>query len=346
MIYDNNSELFFNSSFIFHRSLYRNEPKYSSLYSTSRNIIIGESTSFNPRECIYSSIGEFVERVGIIKGHSKISQNVKAFSLLSGEVREFNKDDIYLTGKKHNDSCGLASHINSCNAIENALLEFIERQSFIDKCVFKRKGRQIDISNVDKKSSYLIKALYNHIDEVKLFEISILPEAPVILSMGTSKHLKCIGLACKLDINDAIYASLEESLQSFTNVKNKFNYKENVGSNLEEYMDLYSKHYSSLPVQDFKDYYSFLNSSRKADVDFYRNHLDINEIVKKIYEIYNVDIFCILIKNPLFLTNAKIVKVFSPNGYPHMYPKDNKMFKKSIYSNSNIEPDLNIIPFP
>ncbi|MGK4878342.1 YcaO-like family protein [Staphylococcus pseudintermedius] len=346
MLYENKSDLYFNDTFKLYKSPFLHEPKYSGLYSKGNKIIVGENTSIKTINTFYSAIGEYVERLGIIVGHINQAKNIEAFSLLNGDIIEVNKDDIYLTGNKHNDSCGVASFINSKKAIENAFLEFIERQSLVDKCVFKLKGNRIHIDDIKNDSIKLMGLLYNYIDEIQLFEISIIKEVPVVLSIGSSSYLKCIGLASSMNINDAIYASLEESLQTFTNVKNKFNYDNEYTDDAHEDMDLYSRYYTKISIEDFKKYYAFLNNSKYTDICRYNDDIKISSAVKRIYELYGVETYCTLINNPLNFSNAKIVKVFSPNGYPHMYPSEDDKFKKSIYSRKRVEPDLNIIPFP
>ncbi|MBE2911847.1 hypothetical protein HPJ99_14815 [Anoxybacillus flavithermus] len=57
-------------------------------------------------------------------------------------------------GIDYNDSCGVASHVSSFRAVNNAFLEFFERQCFVHNWLTQSSGREIrqeTITTVDEQ---------------------------------------------------------------------------------------------------------------------------------------------------------------------------------------------------
>lgn len=144
MIISNNTNLLFNTSIVFKRSLYKNNIKFSHVIGDYSLSTEGQNTTFYGTSSMLSAIGEFIERVGITLGHYGLSEVIEGFDLNSGKKIKIDKNLIYFTGKKKNDSCGLASHITSELAIKNGFLEFVERQSLIEHCIFKIAGKKLN----------------------------------------------------------------------------------------------------------------------------------------------------------------------------------------------------------
>ncbi|EGG95761.1 MULTISPECIES: YcaO-like family protein [Staphylococcus] len=347
MIISNNTNLLFNTSIVFKRSLYKNNIKFSHVIGDYSLSTEGQNTTFYGTSSMLSAIGEFIERVGITLGHYGLSEVIEGFDLNSGKKIKIDKNLIYFTGKKKNDSCGLASHITSELAIKNGFLEFVERQSLIEHCIFKIAGKKIESHIINETSKKYIDFLKKFLDEILLFEISIFEEVPVVLSLGFGKQQKAIGLSAAKDLDTAIENSLEEMLQTFSNVKNKREFDDSLKKTDTSDLDLYSQRYVDISPSDFKDYYSFLFKSDSLNHYKKRKELKTNELIKKFYEKNGIRLYCFKINNVFEYTNTKIIKIYSPDGYPYMLPdSENDKFNKPIYTNVNRVPDYTLIPFP
>ncbi|MEJ8515076.1 hypothetical protein WL199_12930, partial [Staphylococcus capitis] len=75
---------------------------------------------------------------------------------------------------------------------------------------------------------------------------------PVVLSLGFGKQQKAIGLSAAKDLDTAIENSLEEMLQTFSNVKNKREFDDSLKKTDTSDLDLYSQRYVDISPSDFK----------------------------------------------------------------------------------------------
>lgn len=103
----------------------------------------------------------------------------------------------------------------------------------------------------NERSKKYITFLNNFLDEILLFEISIFAEIPVVLSLGFGKQQKAIGLSAAKGLNTAIENSLEEMLQTFSNLKNKREFDDSLKKTDTSALDLYSQRYVDISPKRF-----------------------------------------------------------------------------------------------
>ena len=113
--------------------------------------------------------------------------------------------------------------------------------------IFSEKWEGID----NERSKKYITFLNNFLDEILLFEISIFEEIPVVLSLGFVKQQKAIGLSATKGLNTAIENSLEEMLQTFSNLKNKREFDDSLKKTDTSALDLYSQRYVDISPKRF-----------------------------------------------------------------------------------------------
>lgn len=131
-------------------------------------------------------------------------------------------------------------------------------------------------------------------------------------------------------------------------MKNKREFDDSLKKTDTSDLDLYSQRYVNISPKDFKNYYSFLFKSKTLTHHCKKkNEFKINELIKKFYDEKWIKFYCFKTKNLFEYTNTKIIKIYSPDGYPYMLPdSENDKFNKPIYTNVNRVPDYTLIPFP
>lgn len=348
MLCHNNSNIMSNANLVVNRGLYRNQTNQVHIQSSYKTNLDGHNSTFNITQSLLSAFGEYIERFNIIMPNANINEEVQGFNLINGEVVSIPKSSVYFTEKEFNDSCGIASYINSKKAIKNAFFEFIERQSFIEHCIFKIPGIKIENEYIRKNHSKNLSFLKNYVDYITFYNISIFEDIPVILGIGVGGKNKTIGLSANESFDAAIEDTMKEMGQTFSKAKTKYEMKNNEYiSSSSGNSDLYSATYFNTSPKEFSKYYKFLNTGETYNGIPYIPPKDFNSLVKKFSGKYGMNILCVKIKNT-FNPITRIVKILSPNSYPYMLPnKNNDIFKKPIYhENVNTAPDFNIIPFP
>ncbi|HDR7352946.1 Bacteriocin biosynthesis docking scaffold, SagD family [Bacillus cereus] len=308
------------------KSVFLNELTQSFLSSPVSHSATGHNANFNIKHVLKSSIGEWIERKSLgIDLHKE--QPIVAFNMLNGEPAIVEHKQIYFyDNDDFIDSCGVASHLNSISAIKSGFMEFFERQSLIFRWITKRPGILIDITDCkNEKINKLITNLYNFIDEVYLIDISVHPSIKTIIVLGSGRYYKGIGLQASENPENAIVGALEEMYQTFGNSWNKNYINEYETFKPHGNLDFYLEYYHSLTPDKFIDEYSFLISNTPSlSISIYLDqaskNFDFNNLVNLVSNDIGIQPICAYI--PCFYEGfrTKIIKILSPNSYPHMFP--------------------------
>lgn len=349
-----NATPFIGNAFVLDRPNFLNHGKQSFLRSPSYSNVIGHNHHLEFDSVLKSSIGEWIERNSLYRFDKKGTMST-AFSLLDGSEIQVESEKIYFADIEHfNDSCGVASHLNSNQAIYNAFMEFYERLCLVFTWLSKRKGKLLKIDEINFPNIRNISSkLHNYIDELYVLDISLHPSIHTVIGVGIGEHFKAIGASSSFNLDNAIKGSLEEMLQVFGNSWTKHHINKFEEYTLDENaVDLYAQYYDSLSPIDFKNEWSFLWTDT-TDFNYICESENLRiSFTEKITEVCNdlgISPYCTLI--PCFFNGfeTKIVKVFAPDSYPHMYPGLFTEEQTTLDFNKNVSSFPNSyrqIPFP
>jgi ribosomal protein S12 methylthiotransferase accessory factor YcaO len=349
-------------SMMFRRSLFNNTPKHLALQSYIDEDTQGFSVNLSTTRLIKAAIGEYLERLAAFKYLRKSDSRhpiFKGVNILNGEVIDIPAKSILLNyhlpifknldeserGVNFSDSCGTAAHIDSEKVIENAYLEFIERQSLIYTWLAKIPGRRINIENIlfkKNKSLDRISIMKNSLDQFDFFDISISKGVKVILTLGYNENVFSAGLGADWEWEDAIDSSLNEFTMVFEgSIYNHYYMKEKEFSS----NNVYVNYFYNMKPHEFSESYSFLfNSSidlESKELAEQNNFEGVFDHIKWFSEEMGISLYIVQIPLPVTSTFAKVVKIVSPDAYPHMQtelfdPEDYLISKKignSIFPN-------------
>ncbi|MCI1593006.1 MULTISPECIES: YcaO-like family protein [Heyndrickxia] len=320
---------FLGKMFIVDRSDYLEQGTQSCLNSPNYPNETGHNFHYNLDNVIKSSIGEWIERSSLYRLDKKGSKT-SAFSLIDGSEIEVESEKIYFANLDlFNDTCGIASHTISDNAIYNAYMEFYERQCLTFTWLTKSCGRNIEVKHIsDPILRKLLSKIYYFVDDIYLIDISLHSDIHTIIGIGIGKYYKTIGLKADFDINNALVGALTEMIQGFGNSWTKYNLDKretNADNSNSKIGDIYSDFYNSFTPTDFFNEWSFLLLTDGISVNINDKHhskknLSFSEKITIISRDLNLEPYCAMI--PCFYDgfHTKIVKVFALNGYPHMFP--------------------------
>lgn len=332
------------------KSIYRKELLEIQIKNNYFKNISGHNVGRNNAKTIKSAFAEYYERINLL---SKQKGYLKSFRLLTGEESSINKKHILFNEESFNDTCGVASHINSIDSINNAFLEFLERQSLIYTWLNKFKGIKFDpneLKNLNMKIRSKMDTLENFVDHIYLFNISIFSSVSVIFGIGIGKNNKCVGLSAHWNIIEAVNSTLDEMIEFFGS---SFHKEESMDINIENKENLntevsYMEYFDSLSVDELIEKYCFLiESSPQRFEETNQDDTVLIDVVKKVEEEHGIQIFATQIPTRFAKDTFKVVKVFSPQGYPHMNiplfsSKDRSKYNVEMIINQNVD----LIPFP
>jgi ribosomal protein S12 methylthiotransferase accessory factor YcaO len=286
-------------------------------------------------------------------------QTFEAFELITGETIKVPAYEVLLEYKlpvfkhskhmdgKYSDTCGVAAHLNSGDAIRNGFYEFVERQSLIHTWLTKRPGKRVIPEQIEnRKIQQTIHDVKKYIDEIHLFNISIVDDFYVILSVGYHEECFSIGVDADPDFHKAVIGSLNEfsMILEGSILFEKETKKESFHDS-----QLYSEIFYNLTVEAFRSKLQFLFDSEPMDERHEPKELPFHQLLKNVRDQLQVPIYCTFIPRSVESSVEKVVKVFSPDGYPHMNtelydPEDypiSKTVPHSGFPNKGIH-----IPFP
>lgn len=304
--YLNKRDVFINH----HNSIYMSRDDINEVKSYVTDITIKTDN-------ILSVIGEFFEREVLISAENK-SKLVPVFSLLTGEIKMINNENLIFINKMV-DSSGMASHVLSEKLIIKGLFEFYERQMLI--LSYLSNNKSIVLNSNTFTNEYVLKYdkyLKVYVNNVSYFLLCKDKGVYVVLSLGFGKDTKCIGLGTDIDIYEAIIKSQQEMLQMFTN-KNTNNgiqygiiYEKNI-------TDRYHNFFDSLSVEEFKDKYKYLFLKETVDVkDIIEENFELSEFLMYINRKYGMEPYVAFFESKRDITNLKIIKIFDFNWFENM----------------------------
>ncbi|WDM20585.1 YcaO-like family protein [Paenibacillus polymyxa] len=305
---------------------------------TISSFLNSEINGFSKKEDVYklvkASLGEFQERLAAMKCLRKddedLSPKFSAFSLLNGETIDVPADFLILNHHQplfeklqsttFTDSCGTAAHIQSDLAIEKGYLEFIERQSLIYSWLSKDPGCRVPIENI--KNTVLLKK-YNSISSVlnhiSFHNISIIEDIFVIMTIGFRDNIFSVGLGADWDLNKAINSSIDEFTMIYEGM---ISYK---GVHSEEFKtgNLYVDLFYSKNIKDFLNDISYLTNNtsyikNKKITETKTKEFLIRNSLQNIKKKFDIEIYAAQIPSPYEKSQVKVVKIFSPDAYPHI----------------------------
>lgn len=329
------------SSFSVQESLYLKDFKFSRATS---NIKYGSGFALRmtTKSLIKASLGEHLERLAAAKNYEKTFEDQAnpmraGFNLVTGEKVDIpaerlflnlelpmfkamqNKEDLF------NDSCGLASHIQSIDAIKSGFNEFIERQSLIYSWLSESQGETINLvdiyeieNNNSLKKIFRIAQCYS--DEILAFEISIIKGIYVVLTIGYKGAAFASGLGTDSNILKALEKSLNEYLMILDSCLSIKAYPQQSKT---KYDNVYASNFYKMNVKEFWGKFDYLvQSSNYIDIKSSTYNIDnFQDLIKKTHEKFQIDIYSCYLPFPLKSIDVKVVKVFSPDAYPHIWTK-------------------------
>ncbi|HCX49248.1 MAG TPA: hypothetical protein DG757_09480 [Bacillus sp. (in: Bacteria)] len=348
MILDTRDAPYLRGTFTIDKTIYLKDIKQTFISAKGAGIP-GHSAGINFSSVTKPAIGEFIERQSLFYNYKKNNMQMSAFRLINGDEILVPADKMVFI-ENFNDSCGVASHLNSKDAILNAFLEFFERQSFIYTWITASQGTLIPDGFIkNNKTTVLYEILNSFVNDIYLFEISLHPIIKVVFGLGIGKYHKATGLSAAFTLEEAIESSLKEMVQCISQKYNKrdIDYFESFDKN--DKNDIYVQYYEQFTPNEFLNEFSFLFNRCSKSLISTDKVSNINEAIEIIEKELEIEIYCSLIPTFYKGFRTKIVKVFSPNGYPHMLPvKFDESTTKLVFNKSNKKfPNAyKQIPFP
>lgn len=326
------------SSFNVQQSLYLNDFKHGRANSTIKGGS-GGALRTNKNSVIKASLGEHLERLAAVKNYKKkfadqFNPMIPGFHLVTGEVVDLPAEKLFFNfdlpmfnfipnkGELFNDSCGLAAHVQSLNAIKSGFNEFIERQSLIYNWLSESTGIQINLMGIDKLDTNdslkrILQIAMSYSDKMYAFDISIIDGMYVVLTIGHNGAAFASGLGTDSNLLIALESSLNEYLMILDSCINiKFNPQQYHSDNI------YSSHFYSMDVDDFLDQFNYLiNHPQQMNVTSVAKEKNLGELIKDAHNKFQLNIYACFMPFPLKNINVKVVKVYSPEAYPHIWTK-------------------------
>ncbi|MEI5908911.1 YcaO-like family protein [Bacillus spongiae] len=352
------------SHVVLKRPLFLNGIKTCKVSSNLHVGTSGQSVGYSINKVVKASLGEHLERLSLFKSKLKPDDEramyFDAFNILSGETIQVPTSDILLEYNlpffKHyknmdslySDTCGVAAHINSRDAMLSGFLEFVERQSLIHTWLTERIGTSVRLDTI--KDEHLHKTIHHlkrFVNEIRLFNISISKHVYVILTLGFHDKYFSVGVSADPNLDKAINGSLNE----FAMILEGSILAEKESMEEQPFHDsqLYSEIFYNLSVEDFRNKFKFLLQSPPMDREVESKEYTFNQLIHNVSEELKIPIYCTFIPSFIESGPEKIVKVFSPDGYPHMNTElfDPEDFKISNSLPYNGFPNKGVhIPFP
>ncbi len=295
----------------------------------------GFGLRYNKISAIKAGLGEHIERLCAVSNFRKQEvvnsyPVIDCFNLLTGEFAKVQADKIFLnfdlpmfkhveTHNHFNDSCGLASHITSMEAIEGGLNEFIERQSLVTNWLTRSPGEKVSYPLLKEKNSQnikllkMIKLVENMSDEIFSFNISLIEGIYVILTIGT----KGIAFSSGIGTDSILEKAIEKSLNEYLMILESCLIREQINFRV---VDKYAANFYSLTSKEFLESYKFLLEGEDilSELAYSSQKNSMQNWILSLNEKYGLNIFACYLPHPIKHINSKVVKVFSPEGFPHI----------------------------
>lgn len=233
-------------------------------------------------------------------------------------------------------------------ALYSGISEFIERQSLIATWVGKRAGNQYDISTLpkDMKNKNIMNRFERIFSYFKLYDISIFSGVFVLLLLGINDKDFSIGVCASCSFSDALCGALDEFQQSYESILLFHN------SSQSRKQDRYKTSFLKQSPSELKAKYLFLEQMRPLKVSKeLSNDSNENKLfkLKKALRTIPLDYYAVAVVPSMRQINIRIVKIFSPDAFPHMNTEiiNPRNYKITNFIGMNSFPNENQpLPFP
>lgn len=315
----------------------------SIMFSKCSQRINGSNANINKKNSIMAAFGEYFERENFLVNSGSLIRNpsIEGYSLTKLTPVSIDMNDIITKGI-FLDTSGLASHMNSRDCFENAFSEFVERQSFVFNYLSKQSGKYIPNDLVDK----FIK-IDNFYNEIKFYEISIVPSYFVIIALGKVKGRFYIGLGASNLFTAALAKCVKEINQFRMSYKHPSMDPKEIksgDSNL-DYMD----YYLSLSPDKIEKAYNYIDGDLIFSESRIHNIISMKNIIQELHERCNIEPIIVFREQKRKDLNQKIMHIIDLNWFPSINPKtfsiDNYYFVENVM-NCTLDQRCNFIPFP
>lgn len=318
------------------KSRYLKDLKYVNIQSEITEGISGNCVGHNLSHTMLAAMGEYFERETM--EYWDFSSDMKGFSLRTGKEKNLRIEDLEVLS----DSCGVASHTCVRAAFENALTEFIERQSLIFNYLSKSPGKLI----LEPEKLCEIPKEYK---KFHFFDISLISSCYVVLGFGEIEGNFYIGLGSSQSISKALKKCIKEINQFYITKYIKNNIKIIV-KDKEEGIINYNNIFSSFTSEQLCKAYSYLNNAERREIFCVNKAAEPKkDMIEELYIKYKIDPYMIFMDGPRDNLNQTIIKIFDLNWFPNMCPY---MFTDTIYNfvekitGKTLDRNCTVIPFP
>ncbi|MCF6136516.1 YcaO-like family protein [Pseudalkalibacillus berkeleyi] len=346
------------------RPIFSNEIKSCKLTPNLHEGTSGRSVGYSIDKVIKASFGEHLERLSLFKSKLKPDgfdqKQFDAFNLITGETIKVPAAEVLLEYNLpifkdyekietlYSDTCGVAAHLNSKDAMLNGFMEFVERQSLIQTWLTKRIGERVTTEVItDQKIHKSLQHLNKYVDEIQMFNISISKNIYVILTLGFHKESFSIGIDADTDLEKAVRGSINEFamiLEGSILIRQQSAEEQSFHDS-----QLYTEIFYQLSGEAFRNKFDFLFDSPHLVKQSETKEQTFNSLVECVSKEFKIPIYCTFIPSFIESGSEKVVKIFSSDGYPHMNtelfePEDYKIsqsFPHNGFPNKGIH-----IPFP
>jgi len=335
------------------QSSFRNSLVYGST-SKGSSLDVGGGAGFTVKEALYSSVGEYLERLTQRKPSHKIHEEfLSAYNINLETVEKIPLGNVLLFDPRifnpnadsdWNDSTGTAFHTNTLDLIESSFFEFIERQSLVFNWLTKTPGKKIKLKNFyeRKRIKQMSLSLSAYFDTLDLFEISIHPSCYVVICIGTGEFCKSVGMGVGWNISDAIYGSLKENLQCVSHMVPSHQSDINpealkVFESFEEpESDMYyEKYFESLSPKQLSIEYSYLFKPGLELIELTENRRrpsydEYLSILKNISEDLSIELLICFIPSLIENLPGSVIRLIGKGAFPHIKTDELNPFLYSI----------------
>lgn len=326
---------------ITHNNFIRNK-KSCVIHNLIEKKITSSYIHLNKENCILAALSEYLEReVLILKNHYIYGKEVEAYSLVDNKKTIIDRETI-LEKRLFVDSCGMAAHKNSNFIIENALDEFIERQSFIFNYLSKTPGENISFDFIKK-----IINIDNYFSSISFYNISLIKGYFVIFAKGLINNQFHVGLGSSNDFTVALNKCIKELYQC----KNSYTYPIDKVDIINEKEFNYDVFFYSLDPLKVKKAYEYLEKGNlEFDYDIiYSNKLSLFDAVKKLNYVCKINPHIVVYNTKYLNSNIKVIQIIDLNWFPALLPY---RYNTEVYDyvekvmDRQLDRKCNFIPFP
>lgn len=315
---------------------------------------VGSGAGFGVKEALYTSLGEYLERLTQRKPSHKLNKNtLKCFNLNTEVIEELHLEKILIFDPQvfetestadWNDSTGTAFHTDTISLIESSFFEFIERQSLVFNWLTQSPGKIVKLENYssDSKIKKMTASLKSYFDHIYVFEISIHKRCPVVISIGVGKNFKSVGMGVGWSLKEAVYGSLKENLQGISHMIpnhmpdiHPFVLKDYENQEIPKAEEMYyADYFESLSPEDLLTEYQYLISKSQIYAncsEIYGKPSDEEYlgVLKEISEDLSVQLLICFIPSIIEDLPGSVIKINGRGAFPHIKTDD---LDPSLYS--------------